>query len=67
MAGHALALDNHRRLSDTRDVAKRREVTAPETDRSPWPTPINKREIWPIVWSVLLGIVIGAVIVALFV
>lgn len=60
-------LDKSATLSETRHVAKRREVTAPESDRSPWPTPINKREIWPIVWSVLAGIVIGAIIVVLFV
>jgi hypothetical protein len=36
-------------------------------EASTWPTPVNKREVWPVVASVLAGIVVALVLVWLFI
>ena len=30
-----------------------------EADNQQWPTPVNRRDIWPVVISVIVGIAIG--------
>ena len=34
---------------------------------SAWPTPVNQRELWPVVASVVLGIALAAVLVWFFI
>ena len=34
---------------------------------SAWPTPVNQRELWPVVASVVVGIVLAVILVWLFI
>lgn len=47
-------------------VGTERESPIADPRERKWPTPVNRREVWPVLVSVLLGIVIGAAAVLLF-